>query len=43
MPGAMKKHNHFRLWAYSGGIAFVLAAALFLWMLLREWSTLIAR
>jgi len=43
MPSVIKKHNHFQLWAYSGGIAFVLAAALLLWMLLRDWATLVAR
>jgi len=43
MPDAMKKHNHFQLWAYGGSIAFVLAAALLLWMLLRAWAELVAR
>jgi hypothetical protein len=43
MPDAMKKHDHFRLWAYGGGIGFLIAAILLLAMLLRTWATLIDR
>jgi hypothetical protein len=43
MADAMNKHNYFQVGVYAGGIAFVFAAALFLWMLLTAWSTLIAR
>lgn len=43
MPGATKKDHHFQLGPYIGWTAFLLAAALLLWMLLTSWAKVIPR
>jgi len=42
MPETVEKQKH--VWqAYVGGVGFVFAAAMLLWMLLKDWASLIAR
>lgn len=42
MSGEVQKHNHH--WgAYAAGAGFLSAAALFLWILLKDWARLVAR
>jgi len=43
MPAATKKDHHFQLRPFIGWTAFLIAAALLLWMLLSSWATLIPR
>ncbi len=43
MPGATERHNHLWLAGFGAGVGFVLAGAMLLWMLLKDWTRLIAR
>jgi hypothetical protein len=43
VPDPTKKDHHFQLRPYIGWTAFLLAAALLVWMLLTSWAKLIPR
>lgn len=42
MSGTLKKNRH-QLSAYVAGAVFLSASAILLWILLKNWATLIAR
>ena len=43
MPRTIHKHDHLSWLNFGGGIGFLIAAALLLWMLLNDWARLITQ